>query len=89
MQCTWIFSQLFGFTNRQITGSIPASIGRLTKLKQLTFRSCSLEGSIPEEMWRLTQLTGLSAKTEASSSQKTLRQMLKCPPGRSEAQSTA
>ena len=51
--------------NPKLTGSIPASIGRLTKLKQvfiacMSFQKCSLEGSIPEEMWSLTQLTDLT-----------------------------
>ena len=45
--------------NRELSGSIPAELGQLTKLEQLNLYENELSGSIPSSLGNLTDLTDL------------------------------
>ena len=46
-----------------VTGNIPAELGELTKLKELTLKNGQLTGNIPESIFALTNLTKLNFYT--------------------------
>ncbi|CAN6468456.1 unnamed protein product [Victoria cruziana] len=47
-------------SNRDLTGSIPPSIGNLANLKYLYLQSCDFSGSIPDDLGKLGNLTHLA-----------------------------
>ena len=51
--------------NNNLNGSIPSSMGNLSKLKSLSLHDNRLSGSVPSSMGNLSSLTGLSLKGNA------------------------
>lgn len=52
--CT--LSEKLYFAGTNLEGTIPTTLGKLTKLRTLMFRSSLIHGSIPEEFSNLTNL---------------------------------
>jgi hypothetical protein len=56
LNITCTLSEKLYFAGTNLEGTIPTTLGKLTKLRTLMFRSSTIHGSIPEEFSNLTNL---------------------------------